>query len=169
MRKILFSLVISLITVLFACDSVDQSKAEVEADAVKTTVLAENKAEVKMEIDGMVCAMGCAKYIEDEVAGLSGVVASTVDFNSAIATFEYDKSSMSAEDIQSFINDIHDGQYKASLMQEQVDQETATEGNSQEAEVEEESSKEEGAISAVSKKINFSFPELLTYFLKQLR
>jgi cation transport ATPase len=121
-----------------------------------------------MEIEGMVCAMGCAKYIEDNVADLNGIVASKVDFESAVATFEFDKTAMSAEDIETFISEIHDGQYKAKVLLDQ-EIETTTEEVEKATKVKSETPEEESSISAVREKINFNFPELLTYFLKQLR
>lgn len=152
-----------------ACNSTEQSKTEAKEEIVKTEILAENKTEVKMEIEGMVCAMGCAKYIEDNVADLNGIVASKVDFESAVATFEFDKTAMSAEEIETFISEIHDGQYKAKILLGQ-EVETSTEEVEKEAtEVKSKATEEESSISAVREKINFSFPELLTYFLKQLR
>jgi cation transport ATPase len=151
-----------------ACNSTEQSNTEAKEEMKKTEVLAENKTEVKMEIEGMVCAMGCAKYIEDNVADLNGIVASKVDFESAVATFEFDKTAMSAEDIETFISEIHDGQYKAKVLLDQ-EIETTTEEVEKATKVKSETPEEESSISAVREKINFNFPELLTYFLKQLR
>jgi cation transport ATPase len=151
-----------------ACNSTEQSNTEAKEEMKKTEVLAENKTEVKMEIEGMVCAMGCAKYIEDNVADLNGIVASKVDFESAVATFEFDKTAMSAEDIETFISEIHDGQYKAKVLLDQGI-ETTTEEVEKATKVKSETPEEESSISAVREKINFNFPELLTYFLKQLR
>ncbi|MEX2379229.1 MAG: heavy metal-associated domain-containing protein, partial [Vicingaceae bacterium] len=126
--------------------------------------------EVKMEIEGMVCAMGCAKYIEDKVADLDGIVASKVDFKAGLASFEFDKTTMTAEEIQSFISEIHDGQYKAKVLSDQETELPAEEKEMETPAAEEPKvSKEENPISAVKEKINVNFPELLTYFLKQLR
>lgn len=157
-----------------ACNSNEQSKTEAKEESQKTEVLAENKTEVKLEIEGMVCAMGCAKYIEDEVAGLSGIVASKVDFEAGVGSFEFDKSAMTAEEIQSFISEIHDGQYKAKVV---LDDEAEVPAEASEGKVPTDATdadkakvaKEESSISAVREKINISFPQLLTYFLKQLR
>lgn len=172
MRKIAFSLTILLASVAFvACNSVEQTNTEVKEEIKKTEVLAENKTEVKMEIEGMVCAMGCAKYIEDEVADLNGIVASKVDFEAGVGSFEFDKSAMTAEEIQTFISEIHDGQYKAKVL---LDEETEVPAEATEEKVPADAdkakvTKEESSISAVREKININFPQLLTYFLKQIQ
>lgn len=44
----------------------------------------------KFEIDGMMCAMGCAKVIEKNLAQMDGVRAVEVDFESKTAKIEYD-------------------------------------------------------------------------------
>lgn len=170
MRKITFSLTVILASLFFvACSSTDAAKEESKKEEKKVEVLAENKSAVKMEIDGMVCAMGCAKYIEDKVADLDGILSSKVDFEAGIADFEFDQSAMTAEEIQTFISEIHDGQYKATLVTEQKE-EVKTEGSEVEAEsTPVEVAKSENPISSVREKLDINFPELLTYFLKQLR
>ena len=133
-------------------------KAETEVK-VEKVVLAENKAEVKMNVEGMTCAMGCAKFIEEKVAALDGVVLSNVNFEEAKATFEYDKTAVSPEKIEAFINNIHDGQYKAKIAVNE----------SVEMEVESNSGEQEESLSSVSERIdNISLPQLFTYLLKRM-
>ena len=126
---------------------------------VENDVLAENKVEVKMEVEGMTCAMGCAKYIEDKVGGMGGVIASNVDFEEKIATFKFDKTQTSPEDIQQFINDIHEGQYKAKI---------ATSDSNVEIEDNSDADQEE-VVASVKDRVNISFPQLFTYFIKSIR
>lgn len=45
----------------------------------------------KFEIDGMMCAMGCAKVIEKNMAQMDGVKRVEIDFESKIAKVEYDE------------------------------------------------------------------------------
>ena len=130
----------------------------------KKEVLAENKAEVKMAVEGMTCAMGCARYIEEKVEGMVGVVASTVNFDEKIATFEFDKTATSAEEIQEFISNIHDGQYKAVPVSEDSN---GSEGDS-ESLLDDVENKDEN-VASVSSRINISFPELFTYFIRRIR
>ena len=129
---------------------------------IKTEVLAENKVEVKMEVEGMTCAMGCAKSIEDKVGDLDGVVASSVNFEDKIATFEFDKTTTSPEKIQEFIGNIHDGQYSAKPVENE-------DANSEEKLDTDENTNKEKSVTSVSERINISFPELFTYFIKRIR
>ena len=51
-----------------------------------------NVSYIKSEfnIEGMTCAMGCAKTIENKLANTNGVKAVTVDFEKTLATIEFD-------------------------------------------------------------------------------
>jgi len=50
-----------------------------------------NYIAAKFEIDGMMCAMGCAKVIEKNIAQMDGVKTVEVDFESKTAKVEYDE------------------------------------------------------------------------------
>ncbi len=50
-----------------------------------------NYVAAKFEIDGMMCAMGCAKVIEKNIAQMDGVKTVEVDFESKVAKVEYDE------------------------------------------------------------------------------
>lgn len=143
---------------LFACyqtpekasfDSKDQNEA-----------IAENKVETRMAIKGMVCAMGCAKFIEEKVADIDGIVSSEVDFETKEALFKFDDSSLTAEEIKDYISTIHDGQYSAEIIKEEKreKQDIPTEDIGEEDE----------DLGSVHQKVNFSFPELFTFFLEQI-
>ncbi len=120
-------------------------------------------ASVEMKVDGMVCAMGCAKYIEDKVADLDGVTKSVVDYESGIASFEFDETQTNSKELEAYIDDIHDGQYQAEIID-------SKEKTSEEKNLEMESNQEdEETLSTVRKPFHFSLPDLLGYFLKSLR
>ncbi|MEQ8909013.1 MAG: cation transporter [Vicingaceae bacterium] len=165
-KQLLSTILVAGMALFSACDQKTETSEET---IVNKEVLAENKESVDMKVEGMVCAMGCAKFIEKEVGDLSGIVASKVDFEEGTAKFEFDKSVMSAEEIESFINDIHDGQYKASIVSAQSEMEEPKEEEIKETEIENEKEEKE-SVAAVSQKLqNISFPKLFTYFLKSLR
>jgi copper chaperone CopZ len=54
----------------------------------KNNLVSYTKSE--FNIEGMTCAMGCAKTIENKLANTSGVKAVTVDFEKTLATIEFD-------------------------------------------------------------------------------
>ena len=151
------SVYIFIAGMLFACyqgpETMDEA-SEVQSE------LAENKLAAEMSIEGMVCSKGCAKFIEDEVAKMEGIVSSKVDFENKQAIFEFDQSAMNAEEIRDYINSVRDGQYKAVI----IDKSQKSESDTPEAEQLE----EEPELSSVRQEINFSFPELFTFFLERI-
>lgn len=68
------------------------------------------------EIEGMSCAVGCAKVIEGKLAKLDGVKSVTVDFESKKATVEFDNAQQSIESIEQTVEKIGDGLYKVENM-----------------------------------------------------
>lgn len=152
MKKILSKFALPLIVCAFALVSC-QSKQQLDLET----------ATVDMKVEGMVCAMGCAKYIEDQVAELDGVLKSEVIFEDGIAKFEFNKNVISSEELEEFIDEIHDGQYDAEILANDPKQEESTPENK----TTEENDNEE--VVAVSEKFQISFPQLLSYFLKSLR
>lgn len=98
------------IWILLACGSKEKS-------AIKESVAPENLASVTLHIEGMVCEMGCARTIEEEVGSMEGVQECKVDFQHKTAVCAYDKAHLSAQEIVEKINQINDGQYKAVVIE----------------------------------------------------
>ncbi|HAW52162.1 MAG TPA: heavy metal transporter, partial [Flavobacteriales bacterium] len=67
--------------------------------------------ELALKVEGMVCAVGCAKYIEKEVSHLSGVAGCSVNFEEGTAHIDFSSDLMSQEKILDVINNLSDGQY----------------------------------------------------------
>lgn len=63
------------------------------------------------EIEGMTCALGCAKLIEGKLAGLSGVKNVVVDFETKKATLEFDDAQQTKETITATVEKIANGIY----------------------------------------------------------
>lgn len=80
---------------------------------------------VTVSIEGMVCEFGCAKTIQDEIAGLEGVTYSAVDYEGGQGTFKFDESVTSAEKIVAAIGEVNDGAYKCNIIA--IDKEASTE------------------------------------------
>lgn len=62
----------------------------------------------EFEIDGMMCAMGCAKVIEKNLAKLDGVKTVEVDFDSKTAKIEYDEALVNPDLIMSSVKNTGD-------------------------------------------------------------
>ncbi|WP_317044281.1 heavy-metal-associated domain-containing protein, partial [Flavobacterium davisii] len=62
-----------------------------------------------LKIKGMTCAIGCAKTIENKLNELDGIQKAKVDFNTKLATIEYDKTIHTKESLARFIESVADG------------------------------------------------------------
>jgi copper chaperone CopZ len=51
------------------------------------------------QIEGMSCAVGCAKTIEEDISKMDGVQKSSVDFDKKTAIIEFDADKIKAEDL----------------------------------------------------------------------
>ena len=64
----------------------------------------ENKNHVaSLAIDGMTCAMGCAKTIENKLKSMEGVISAEVDFEKTVASIEFDQSKTNTNNFKSDI------------------------------------------------------------------
>ncbi|MBP1224291.1 heavy-metal-associated domain-containing protein [Flavobacterium sp. 1355] len=80
-------------------------------------IAAENLQTASFTIDGMTCAVGCAKTIEEELTNLEGVDKATVDFDKKTATVTFDKTIQNPENLTKVVQKTGDGKtYKVSNM-----------------------------------------------------
>jgi mercuric ion binding protein len=102
-------------------------KNETESTAVATTetatpkvqkeIAAQNVQTASFTIEGMTCAMGCAKTIESELSDLDGVQEAKVDFDKKTATVTFDKTVQNPENLTKIVQATGDGKtYKVSNM-----------------------------------------------------
>lgn len=93
--------------------SCKQEKKEVAVEETKKEVVSEADL-AKMQtasftIDGMTCAIGCAKTIENKLAGQEGVGQAVVDFETKIATVKFDAEKQSLESLTKTIEGVAGG------------------------------------------------------------
>ena len=65
-------------------------------------------AKVEFSIDGMTCAMGCAKTIEKKMAKMEGVKTAKVDFDKRLAMVEYDEAKVSPKSLEETVTKVAD-------------------------------------------------------------
>ena len=88
---------------------------ETATDTTATKVTAENLQTASFNIEGMSCAVGCAKTIEKKLAGLEGVQDAKVDFDNKTATVSYDSAKQTPETLVTTVEAQADGKtYKVS-------------------------------------------------------
>ena len=74
-----------------------------------------NAKTVTFHIEGMTCAMGCAKTIEKKLTNTEGVQKATIDFDKKEGTVSFDPSVLTKEDISKSVEATGDGKtYKVS-------------------------------------------------------
>jgi copper chaperone CopZ len=104
----LFMLMSVIATLAISC------KKEVAADATaktETKVIAEAKkpAKAMLTVEGMTCAIGCAKTIEEDLSKMEGVQKAVVDFDTKIATIDYDAAVLTPDNLVKTVTSAADG------------------------------------------------------------
>jgi len=90
---------------------------ETSAPKVKREIAAANLQTASFTVEGMTCAIGCAKTIEKELANLEGVEKATVDFDKKLATVSFDKTIQTQESLTKIVEATADGKtYTVSKM-----------------------------------------------------
>ena len=92
-----------------SCSEITAQSNDVAQEVVKSS-------EMSMSIEGMTCAMGCARAIEVELNNLKGVDAAEVNFKQAKATLTYNTALTTETTIVDFVNNYRKGAFKASVL-----------------------------------------------------
>ncbi|WPR72006.1 heavy metal-associated domain-containing protein [Flavobacterium sp. NG2] len=88
---------------------------EVKAPKVKKEIAPENLQAATFKIEGMTCAIGCAKTIQEELSDLDGVQSAEVDFDKKLATVTFDKTIQNQSSLTQIVQATGDGStYKVS-------------------------------------------------------
>ncbi len=114
-------LAIAVTSILFlSCkkNEVEQAKVTTEStSATKEIVTAVKPETASFNIEGMTCAIGCAKTIQEKLAAMDGVQKATVDFDKKTATVEFDATKQTPEKLLEAVETTGDGKtYKVSNM-----------------------------------------------------
>ena len=110
---------LAIIFLISSCSETTAQSADVTQEVVKNSIMA-------MGIEGMTCAMGCARAIETELKNVNGVSSAVVDFESATASVEFNPGIVSEARLLAFVNDYKDGSYKATTMLAQKNDKSKT-------------------------------------------
>lgn len=109
-----FALLLSCFVFIGCKDKATTSENGKEIAATSENKVAAKPAKVTVNIEGMSCAIGCAKAIEEKLTHLNGVQNATVDFDEKLATVNFDSAVLSSDDILKTIESAADGKtYKA--------------------------------------------------------
>jgi len=89
---------------------------QVTSNETSTNEIAGTMEKATFEIEGMSCAVGCAKVIEGKLAKLNGVKSATVDFETKKATVEFDNAKQTPTTLEETVEKIGDGLYQVENM-----------------------------------------------------
>lgn len=84
------------------------------SEKIEAVKIVESNTEIRLKVEGMVCAVGCAGVIQEAIAAAEGVGECRVDFEQGRALVAYDSLQTSSAEIISVIEELADGQYSAS-------------------------------------------------------
>ena len=85
------------------------SSTETSAPKATKEIVDANLQKASFTIEGMTCAIGCAKTIQEELSGLEGVQTATVDFDKKLATVSFDKTKQTPESLTKIVQATGDG------------------------------------------------------------
>lgn len=110
--------------VLTSCkDSESEVTTETADTSVETKTLAANPETASFNIEGMSCAVGCAKTIEKKLSKMDGVQHATVDYDTKTAKVEFDASVLTTESLIEAVESAADGKtYKVENVKSSKDQ-----------------------------------------------
>jgi Cu+-exporting ATPase len=110
--KILFAFgFLSLVTISCKNEMKKEATEIAEAEKIQTSeVISENITTTKAEftIEGMTCAMGCAKRIENKLAEMDGVKSAKVDFDKKLAMVEYEDGKITTTSLEETVKGAGD-------------------------------------------------------------
>ena len=69
------------------------------------------------QVEGMSCAIGCAKVIEGKLAKMPGVKEAKVDYETKTAIVDFDNAKQNTEAIKKMVEEIANGAYKVENIQ----------------------------------------------------
>lgn len=110
-----FAVIMLASIAIVSCKNETETKTTTPEAAIAVTpkekkpIEAANLQTANMAIEGMTCAMGCAKTIEKKLAESEGVEKATVDFDKKLATISFDKTVQNPESLTKIIEGVADG------------------------------------------------------------
>lgn len=101
--KLLFAITLTTFITISCKNEVKTETTDVESSEIKNENTAIAKAE--FTIEGMTCAMGCAKRIESKLAEMEGVTSAKVDFENKLAMVEFEEGNITTSDLEETVKD----------------------------------------------------------------
>lgn len=122
--KVLIKIFSIAILVLFfiSCESKKETKQEVK-EALDTEVIAQDLRQVKVDINGMTCEIGCARLIQSKLYKADGVTFAKISFEDSSGIVKFDQNRISEDGIKKIIEKTAGGDiYSVLAVHDVVDQ-----------------------------------------------
>ena len=104
-------------------DSASEPQAEATANGSEITANAGKVETASFTIEGMSCAVGCARTIEKKLSSIEGVKKVSVDYDKKFATVDYDSAKISPEKLVEAVEASAGGStYKVTNLKSTADQ-----------------------------------------------
>ena len=100
---------------MVSCKQTSNEQKENAAETtekVASTEVAGTMQKATFQVEGMSCAVGCAKVIEGKLAKMDGMKSAKFDFDTKTATVEFDDAKQNPEAIKKMVEEIANGAYK---------------------------------------------------------
>ncbi len=121
MKSVKFFLGLAIVSLMIVSCKNENKEPETKTVEVEETV-AKNDidpnakiAKAEFTIEGMTCAIGCAKTIEKKLSSMEGVKSAKVDFDKKLAMVEYDEAKVNTTSLEETVSKTGE-QYKVSGM-----------------------------------------------------
>ena len=115
-KKSLFTLALASILFIGCKDKVSDSVSDENVESteavtpkVKKEIAAANLQTATFAVEGMTCAIGCAKTIQEDLTALDGVQEAKVDFDTKLATVTFDKTVQDSQKLTKVVEAAADG------------------------------------------------------------
>ena len=120
--KLTLALIVAVGTLFVSCKKETTQASAQTVIPIPSSKQIANAETTSFNIEGMTCAVGCAKTIENKLVGLDGIQKATVNFETKTATIEYNAAVQTPEKLVEFVEAIADGKtYKVSNVKSSAD------------------------------------------------
>ena len=120
--KLTLALIVAVGTLFVSCKKETTQVLTHAVLPINSSKQIANAETTSFNIEGMSCAVGCAKTIQNKLVGLDGIQKATVDFDKKTATIQYDAAIQTPEKLVEFVEAIADGKtYKVSNVKSSAD------------------------------------------------
>ncbi len=105
------TIIAMMVLVTISCKNKTEAEVktiEITAETSKELDLNATYAKAEFTIDGMTCAVGCAKTIEKKISKMEGVKSATVDFDRKLAMVEYNDAKVTTTSLEATVTNVSD-------------------------------------------------------------